>query len=46
MEFNDYAYIIVGSGLFGSTIANKIVTDLNLPVLILEKRAHIGGNCY
>ena len=39
-------YIIVGAGLTGSVIANKIATELNSKVLILEKRNHIAGNCY
>ena len=38
--------IIVGSGLFGLTIAEQIATKLNLEVLIVEKREHIGGNAW
>jgi UDP-galactopyranose mutase len=38
--------LIVGSGLFGLTIAERIATVLNLEVLILEKRNHIGGNAW
>jgi UDP-galactopyranose mutase len=38
--------IIVGSGLFGLTIAEQIATKLNLEVLIVEKRDHIGGNAW
>ena len=37
---------IVGSGFFGLTIAERCATDLGLRVLILERRAHIGGNAY
>lgn len=40
-----YDYIIVGSGLFGSIFARQM-TDLGKTCLILEKRSHIGGNCY
>lgn len=39
-------YLIVGAGLFGSVLAERIAKDLNKKVLILEKRSHIGGNCY
>ncbi len=39
-------YIIIGCGLTGIVIANKIANDLNKKVLIIEKRNHIGGNCY
>jgi UDP-galactopyranose mutase len=38
--------VIVGSGFFGLTIAERCATDLGLRVLILERRRHIGGNAY
>jgi len=38
--------VIVGSGFFGLTIAERCARDLGLRVLILERRAHIGGNAY
>jgi UDP-galactopyranose mutase len=38
--------VIVGSGLFGLTVAERCAGDLGLRVLILERRAHIGGNAY
>ena len=40
-----YDYLIVGSGLFGATFANLAHKD-GKSVLIIEKRAHIGGNIY
>jgi UDP-galactopyranose mutase len=40
-----YDYIVVGSGLFGSTFAN-LAKDHGKKCLILEKRNHIGGNVY
>lgn len=39
-------YLVIGSGLSGAVIAERISTVLNKKVLILEKRNHIGGNCY
>lgn len=39
-------YIIVGSGLAGLTLAERISNELGEEVLIIEKRNHIGGNCY
>ncbi len=41
----DYDYLIVGSGLFGSICAYEL-TKKGYKCLILEKRDHIGGNCY
>ena len=40
-----YDYLIVGSGLFGSTIANRLKKN-NKKVLVIEKRDHIAGNVY
>lgn len=40
-----YDLLIVGAGLFGSVIAHEAIKR-NLSVLIVEKRNHIGGNCY
>jgi len=38
-------YIIVGSGFFGAICAREL-TDRGYKCLVLEKRNHIGGNCY
>jgi len=38
-------YLIVGAGLFGSTIA-RLLTDSGKECLVIDKRNHIGGNCY
>lgn len=39
-------YIVVGAGLAGATIAERIASQLDQEVLVLEKRKHIAGNCY
>ena len=39
-------YIVVGAGFAGSVIAHKLAAEQNKKVLIIEKRDHIGGNCY
>lgn len=44
--FDNHKYIIVGSGFFGSVIAERIANVLNEKVLVIEKRSHIGGNCF
>lgn len=40
-----YDYLIVGAGLFGATFAYEM-TKRGKKSLVLEKRNHIGGNCY
>ncbi len=40
-----YDYLIIGSGLFGSVFAYEAM-QRGKKVLVLEKRDHIGGNCY
>ena len=40
-----YDFLIVGSGLYGSTIAREL-TDAGKHVFVIDKRKHIGGNVY
>ena len=40
-----YDVLVVGAGLFGSTFA-RIAADNGQRVLVIERRPHIGGNCY
>lgn len=42
----NYDYLIVGAGFAGSVMAERIASQLNKKVLIIEKRHHIGGNAY
>jgi UDP-galactopyranose mutase len=39
-------FLIVGCGISGVVIAERIANKLNNKVTIIEKRDHIGGNCY
>jgi UDP-galactopyranose mutase len=39
-------FIVVGSGLSGVVLAEQLSEKTNKKVLIIEKRDHIGGNCY
>lgn len=41
-----YDYLIVGAGFAGSVIAERIASQLNKKILVIEKREHIGGNCF
>lgn len=41
----NYDYLIVGSGLYGSTCAYEL-KKRGYSVCVLDKRNHIGGNCY
>ena len=38
--------VVVGSGFFGLTIAERAATELGLKVVVLDRRHHIGGNAY
>lgn len=38
--------VVVGSGFFGLTLAERCAAELDLKVLILERRSHLGGNAY
>ncbi len=39
-------YIIVGAGFWGATIAERIASVMKQPVMVIDKRDHIGGNCH
>ena len=41
-----YDLIVVGSGLFGLTVAERAASQLAKNVLIVERRPHLGGNAY
>ncbi len=38
--------LIVGSGFFGLTIADRCARELGLKVQVIDRRDHIGGNAY
>lgn len=38
--------IIVGAGIAGAVTARKLAEEGNRKVLVIERRNHIGGNCY
>jgi UDP-galactopyranose mutase len=40
-----YDYVIVGAGIFGCVLAHEL-NKQGKKILVVEKRSHIGGNCY
>ncbi|WP_270886699.1 UDP-galactopyranose mutase [Pedococcus sp. 5OH_020] len=44
MESSDL--VVVGSGFFGLTVAERVASELGRRVLVLERRNHLGGNAY
>ena len=41
-----FDYLIIGAGFSGSVLAERIASQLNKKVLLVDKRNHIGGNAY
>ncbi|MEO7194857.1 MAG: UDP-galactopyranose mutase [Pseudonocardiaceae bacterium] len=46
MSFSGYDLVVVGSGFFGLTVAERAATQLDKRVLVVERRHHLGGNAY
>ena len=46
VSFAGFDLIVVGSGFYGLTVAERTASQLNKRVLVLERRSHIGGNAY
>jgi UDP-galactopyranose mutase len=38
--------VVVGSGLYGLTVAERVAAGLGRRVVVLERRNHLGGNAY
>jgi UDP-galactopyranose mutase len=38
--------VVVGSGFFGLTVAERVASELGRRVLVIDRREHIGGNAY
>jgi UDP-galactopyranose mutase len=41
-----FDYMIVGAGFAGAVLAERLATQLNQRVLMVERRHHIGGNAF
>src|SRR5690554_6012314 len=46
MNVDKYDAIVVGAGLSGATMAERMANCLGYRVLVVEQRNHIAGNCY
>ena len=46
IDITNTPYVIVGAGFFGAVMAERIANDLKQPVLVIDQRNHLGGNCY
>ncbi|MDQ4143940.1 MAG: UDP-galactopyranose mutase, partial [Actinomycetota bacterium] len=41
-----FDFLIVGAGYAGSVLAERLATQADKKVLVIDKRSHIGGNAY
>ena len=41
-----YDYLIVGAGFAGSVLAERLASQLDRRVLLIDRRSHVGGNAY
>jgi UDP-galactopyranose mutase len=46
MNLGGLKFVVVGAGFYGAVMAERIAADLGERVLVIEKRDHVGGNCY
>jgi UDP-galactopyranose mutase len=46
VSFGPADLVVVGSGFFGLTVAERVATQLDKKVLVIDRRDHIGGNAY
>ncbi|MHA6792008.1 UDP-galactopyranose mutase [Pseudonocardia bannensis] len=46
MDYAGFDLVVVGSGFFGLTVAERAAAELDKRVLVLERRSHLGGNAY
>lgn len=42
----EYDFLIVGAGLFGATLADRLTRRYNMKVLVIDKNDYVGGMCH
>jgi UDP-galactopyranose mutase len=42
----DFDWVVVGAGLTGSTLAERVASQLGQRVLVIDRRPHVAGNAY
>lgn len=46
MELSGLKYLVVGAGLFGAVVAERIAESLGERVLVIDRRPHLGGSAF
>ena len=39
-------FLIVGAGFSGAVLARELALHLNRPIIVIDERPHVGGNCH
>lgn len=45
-QLESYRYVIVGAGMWGAVLAERLASVSGERVLVIDKRNHTGGNCH
>ena len=46
MSRDRYDFLVVGAGFAGAVMAERLAADGGMRVLVIDRRAHVGGNAY
>jgi UDP-galactopyranose mutase len=41
-----HSFLIVGAGFSGAVLAQELASNTECKILVLDERAHVGGNCH
>ena len=41
-----YDYLIVGAGFAGCVLAERLASQIDCRILLIDRRDHVGGNAY